>query len=575
MQLEYEPILSASQLKAWDGCLARAGARYLAGLKEPEGPAAALGKAVHAEMEAWVLDGTVPTHKVACALMKHVVPPRTAVVEREILFATASSNWRGFIDLQFSIRDGHPSPELFDGDIVIQDWKTTSNLAYAKTVEDLLVDVQANLYAYEAFTGLNATSVEGRWIYVATKGSPTTRPTIIPFEKSRVVDFVEGECDRKAAEVQKIYKIRPKWTELPKDTSHCYDFKIECPYRKECNPQSRIKMPTGDSMSAEFRTAMQNFPGVQSAPAVPPKAPGVPPKVYAPAVPAAVPPKVPAPVVPPKTTVGQDMQAAVAAARAAAKPAEDDLTDEAARALVAEHLKAQGKDPSYATSPAPVVESGFVNPARYAPSVPAASPEQAVALQGITKKEAVIVEDDLTPLTKDQLVGVGLQMGLKVSKRMGEDTVRNHIRAARINGVPAVVSVPDQAEAIMAQAGMDAPVPDVQVAVSPEAVDAAISQLFDAPPAGTKVAVLGLHEIVDAANTRLSEKHPSIRDWREIQYTSAAELNTAAYDLFVEGELRADVVVFDDRTPEGAVLKSTLTSLARSSMFVLVRGDLV
>lgn len=341
-------------------------------------------------------------------------------------------------------------------------------------------------------------------------------------------------------------------------------------------------------MSEAFRSSLANFPGIQSAgaPAVPAKAPAVPAKA--------------APVVPTKAAVP------AVPGRAPGVPVKTaDLSDEEALALVETHLKAQGKDPNYASLRGPVVESGFVNPARYAPSVPARSPEHAVELQGIKKPEpAAPVVDELTALTKEQLVALATieceGAEPKPSKRMREDTLRNMIRLARINrgGRASPVETPEytlavevanvqhegpksvKAEGVEVQSMKEAAevvaneaerLKQLRVSMARQAdADQAINFIGEARRTG----VLEMHTIVDAANMKLNAEK-GVRDWREIQYTSGADLNNAVYDLFSSGALQGAVVVFDDRTPEGSTLKSTLTSLARAGVFVLVRGDVI
>ena len=62
--------------------------------------------------------------------------------------------------------------------LTIYDHKTTSSLAYAKTVDDLLNDPQATLYARALMDSRGLDSVRLRWTYATRKG----RTEVLPVE---------------------------------------------------------------------------------------------------------------------------------------------------------------------------------------------------------------------------------------------------------------------------------------------------------------------------------------------------------------------------------------------------------
>lgn len=624
-------LMSASQYRLIDPdenpCWRFYGFKHLEKVKEPQGESAAKGDGLHEELELWGKLKRLPKSPAALKAMRYGPAPGMAEYEVPVYFFVDEIGFVGFIDVVYDwektaaicdgkvVKGGRVRPLGSTGHTVIHDWKFTSNLGNAMTPEALRKDPAANMYAYEAFLG-GAQRVSCRWVYTTFAASNTTKEVWCEMKWDQVHAFVHKMVDNVRVAWDKRRAFRRgelKVLELPIQTTHCFDFKRPCPYKSVqdperphlvCNPTCGIHMPAppGDQkMSEAFRQSLMNFPGVQTAgvPAVPAKAPP------------AVPPKAAAPAVPPKLPV-------VPKGPPAKPTQEEDISDAEAQALAAHHLKAQGKDPSFASAPGPTVESGFVNNPRYAPSVPARSPEHAAELQNIKKPEPPApVVDELNELTKDQLVALALAENpeCKASKRHREDTLRNMIRLGRVNrgGTAAPIEVPAPTSAeLRAVAREEGPVsikvngeevphaPAGMPEKPPAALVAMLSEPFVPPAVPAKAAasapvlsepapgvtwprMLVLDQIIDAANIKLATVGyttargdvVTARDWREIPYESGAALNLTVYDLFKKVELKADVVIFDSTTPEGSVLKSTLMSLARENLFDLVQGDLL
>ena len=97
--------ISPSQLKTAKLCMRRWGAQYCYGMTEPEGPALARGKRVHAFVEQWGRTGDVPAPdtlegRVALALMSVTPAPETTglELEQEILVPAAGKPFYRFLD---------------------------------------------------------------------------------------------------------------------------------------------------------------------------------------------------------------------------------------------------------------------------------------------------------------------------------------------------------------------------------------------------------------------------------------------------------------------------------------------
>ncbi len=163
-------IFSASRIGTWIACNRKAAWQYFAGYGSPETKAMALGTAVHAVLEASVpaltrgeaceIDRTTEIGAIAAEIVPHI--PTAAIgagtrFEQEFI-VQGRHTWRGFIDLS--------APGI------VVDFKTTSDMRYMRTVEELATDPQAALYAEQAFRAYpELDQVVECWIYTRTRGA--------------------------------------------------------------------------------------------------------------------------------------------------------------------------------------------------------------------------------------------------------------------------------------------------------------------------------------------------------------------------------------------------------------------
>ena len=215
-------FLSASQIGTWNQCKRKWGYSYLDRIKTPSHPSAELGQRVHAILEAWLRDGTAfdlstQEGQIAAAGLQHLPLPGTAEVEQGFVVQTEAAKYRGFIDARF--RDELP---------VILDHKTTSDLRWAKTEEDLRKDVQATLYAAEAMLRTGSDAVELRWIYYTTRKPYKSRKVSLIVVKDEIEANFDA-IDRTAAEMLTAYRDNRSGSELPASPTACGAFG-GCPY---------------------------------------------------------------------------------------------------------------------------------------------------------------------------------------------------------------------------------------------------------------------------------------------------------------------------------------------------------
>ena len=215
-------FLSASQIGTWNQCKRKWGYSYLDRIKTPSHPSAELGQRVHAVLEAWLKDG-VPFNlsteegQIASSGLQYLPLPGSAEVEAGFVVQTETAKYRGFIDARF--REELP---------VILDHKTTSDLRWAKTEEDLRKDVQATLYAAEAMLRTGSDAVELRWIYYTTRKPYKSRNVSLVVVKDEIEANFDA-IDRTAAEMLTAYRDNRSGSELPASPTACGAYG-GCPY---------------------------------------------------------------------------------------------------------------------------------------------------------------------------------------------------------------------------------------------------------------------------------------------------------------------------------------------------------
>ena len=233
-------------------CQRKWGFRTIEGLKASNQFAQA-GTAYHELIDPWLRSGTpLPdddTGKRILAGLHFLPPPGVAEVEREFWLRSPVAVYNGKVDWAFREDASKPWPTgPGSGLWVVGDNKSTSDLKWAKTPAQLLEDVQAMIYATEAFVRFpEEDRLELRWTYFQRKGA---RKSIqvrnkdgSPVVVTRAHAFEQfARIDATAAEMCKIELSGARAHDLPPNASACDAFG-GCPYRDVCNltPQERMK----------------------------------------------------------------------------------------------------------------------------------------------------------------------------------------------------------------------------------------------------------------------------------------------------------------------------------------------
>lgn len=223
--------LSASQINTWEDCQRKWGYQYIDGVRSPPGAGAELGTRVHAILEAWLKDGkafdlSTMEGQIASSGIQHLPNPKECEVEKGFVIKTDVANYRGYIDVRF----GDELP-------VILDHKTTSDLRWAKTEDDLRKDTQATLYAAEAMSRTGQDAVELRWVYYKTKKPYQSHKVSLVVLKEDIEKNFDA-IDATAALILDAYAKIKSGKELPPNPSHCGAYG-GCYFIKTCNLQPR------------------------------------------------------------------------------------------------------------------------------------------------------------------------------------------------------------------------------------------------------------------------------------------------------------------------------------------------
>ena len=190
---------SASQVSTFRTCKRQWWFQSIMGLPTPQRASAALGEAVHTQLEDYLNDGklpdgSTPAGKIATAALPYAPKPFEVWTE-----VSMSDRKKRDSDTEDVPMPGN-MPRLFvaglpvngfidvldlSGDRpVVIDWKTTSDLKYAKTADDLMEDPQMILYGSYALEvcasmGVMSDTVDAGHVVLLTKGAPQARKTMV------------------------------------------------------------------------------------------------------------------------------------------------------------------------------------------------------------------------------------------------------------------------------------------------------------------------------------------------------------------------------------------------------------
>lgn len=223
--------VSASQINTFLDCRRKWYFDKVMGCPQPETEAMGRGTRIHEQMEKWYQFGTEPTYPSAiAALQLGTVPQRdpNIIIEEPRnyglgLFASGVPV-RGRIDMFLP-------PE--NGIFKVLDWKSTSNLRYAKSPEELARNPQGIIYLKYGFQQHpDAHYGIFQHVYLKTKNGFGAVSVETDLLDRAHVDRVYAHIESVVAEMKETAAI-PTVADVPPELSAC-DKYGGCPYRGTC-----------------------------------------------------------------------------------------------------------------------------------------------------------------------------------------------------------------------------------------------------------------------------------------------------------------------------------------------------
>lgn len=222
--------LSASQLASFRDCRRKWAWQKIAGIQTPPNASASLGLEVHKQLETYLeggsFDFTKEAGEIAASGVEHLPRPETLGMRCEEGFAFESPAGHEYM--------GYKDVEITCEEPIVIDHKTTSDLKWQKTEEQLRKDPQAVLYAVDAFRkNPHAKTVHLKWIYYQTRGTRKSRVThlrVLPEDLLSPFQAIEEQANEMAA----IYATVKNPLDLPPSIDHCSAYG-GCPFQAHCN----------------------------------------------------------------------------------------------------------------------------------------------------------------------------------------------------------------------------------------------------------------------------------------------------------------------------------------------------
>ena len=251
--------VSPSQINAYNDCPRLWWYQSVLGLPTPQRPSAALGTAVHEQLESYMDSGKLPDDSVAGKIAKpglSLLPePGTGWTEVKMHDEDTQDKWpklflsglpvNGYIDL-LNMTGERP---------LVLDHKTTSDLKYAKTAEELRSDPQMVIYGSFALSacasqGVSADAVDTGHVVYLTKGAPFAKKTTVTLDRKHL------DAERAKLEVtveqMKTHASARSPDAVPGEPTSCSKYG-GCFFQDRCRASGLIHSPT--TFAEVFRKA--------------------------------------------------------------------------------------------------------------------------------------------------------------------------------------------------------------------------------------------------------------------------------------------------------------------------------
>jgi len=239
-------VLSPTAVSKFRLCKRAYAFEYNEGLRAPSTVKQQFGTDVHAQIERWLRTGQPPDNtpegRTAKQGLQWLPPPdpRLGLEQRFEFPVTSEISVGGFVDC-------FAPPEITGAEPLLIDNKTTSDLRWAKTEEQLESDPQAVIYAVWVMLKWQAPVVRVRWVYyAATNDEPRaprgSKPVEILLTSKAVLPAVDLLV-RDFEEMAGIRREKQLGAALPPSPESCSMF-------GGCIHQPRCNLSPGDRLAA-------------------------------------------------------------------------------------------------------------------------------------------------------------------------------------------------------------------------------------------------------------------------------------------------------------------------------------
>jgi hypothetical protein len=255
--------ISPSQLKtAFDpetGCLRKWGHQQIDGEREPPTASTQLGTDTHAQLERYhrsafqkpgenlplILPDNSDPGILAQQLISKIPKPRKQSPtwpgpEFGFAFSVGNVDYKGFIDLPY-VANADEWPYK-DNCAVVEDYKTTKNLKYALTSDQLATDYQRVIYSIAVLRHFDTEYSAARWDYVQTQatrdGFPTLQVEYGPESADKTLLVFESGVHPKAVELTRLRRFKAR--DLPQNFGACHAYYRKCAFYDRCHSQVTV-----------------------------------------------------------------------------------------------------------------------------------------------------------------------------------------------------------------------------------------------------------------------------------------------------------------------------------------------
>lgn len=234
-KVDHPYVFSVSQLETFSLCNRKWAFEKIDKLEGKENEFAALGQRVHDVLEKYLdkaipIDRSTKEGKIAFPGIKHLPLPRTKGmrVEKWFVIRFGVAAYRGLKDVEIIVPGREP---------LILDHKSTRNFRWKKTKKQLLVNLQAGIYAADAMLKSGSTTVILKWVYYATEGKPKSEPVEVRISKAQV-EAILSEADEIAQQMVKTLQTKRRALDVYPNFASCEAFG-GCGYKEHC-----VRTPT-------------------------------------------------------------------------------------------------------------------------------------------------------------------------------------------------------------------------------------------------------------------------------------------------------------------------------------------